>query len=239
MPIKDIKKSLYEELSRIGKAVSSSARMELLEYLSQGEKSVESLSDLAGMSIANTSQHLQHLKNSGIIVSRKEGLHVYYKIVGDDVIRLIISIRNLAENHLSEVSRIINDVIKVKDKIAPVKALDLIEKVKKGQVTVIDVRPEDEFDAGHFPGSINIPFDDLHSRMPELNSKQEIIAYCRGPYCMMTFDTVTLLRQKGFKAKRLAEGFPEYKISGLPIEKSEKKKKPKKKKGSSPDSWII
>ncbi|MDH5368720.1 MAG: metalloregulator ArsR/SmtB family transcription factor [Gammaproteobacteria bacterium] len=215
------KSDLFTQFARVGKALSNANRLELLEFLAQGSRSVESLAKVAKLSIANTSQHLQQLRQSGLVTSRKEGLKVYYSISGDDVINLLDSLRDVAERHLSDVDKLVNTYLTAKDNLDPIPAAELLERVKQDLVTVLDVRPKEEFKAGHVQGAINVPMDELEQHLKQLNPSQEIVAYCRGPHCILAFDAVAQLREKGFRARRLEHGYPEWKVAGLPIQEDE------------------
>lgn len=219
MQDKNPKTLLLEQLARIGKALSSPSRLALLEFLAQGEKGVEALARTSGLSLANTSQHLQRLRDAGMLKARKSGQKVFYTLSEDSIVDLLGIIRKIAEGNLAEVDMLINTYLKKKDDLEPVPAEELLERVKNGIVTVIDVRPPDEFAAGHVDGAINVQPKDLESFMEEVDSEKEIVAYCRGAYCLMSFDAVEKLRKKGFTAKRLEDGFPEWKKAGLPVEK--------------------
>ncbi len=212
------KSDLFTQFARVGKALSNANRLELLEFLAQGSRSVESLANVAKLSIANTSQHLQQLRQSGLVISRKEGLKVYYSLSGDDVISLLDSVRDVAERHISDVDKLVNTYLTAKDDLEPIPANQLLEMAKQDLITVMDVRPKEEFDAGHVQGAINIPIDELEQHLEQLDPTQEIVAYCRGPHCILAFDAVAQLREKGFKARRLENGYPEWKIAGLPVE---------------------
>ncbi len=212
------KSDLFYQFARVGKALSNANRLELLEFLAQGSRSVESLAKVAKLSIANTSQHLQQLRQSGLVSSRKEGLKVYYSISGDDVIGLLNSLRDVAERHISDVDKLVNTYLTAKDNLKPIPANELLEKVKDDLITVLDVRPKEEYAAGHLQGAINIPIEELEQHLAELDPEQEIVAYCRGPHCILAFDAVAQLREKGFQARRLENGFPEWKVAGLPVE---------------------
>lgn len=216
----DFSHSLFSQFARIGKALSNANRLELLELLAQGERSVEALAKVADLTIANTSQHLQQLRQAGLVVSRKVGQQVYYRVDGDDVIELLQVLHKVAEHHLAEVEKLIHNFISVKDTLEPMRGSDLLDRAESGQVTIIDVRPAEEFAAGHVPGAINIPLDELERRLDELPKDREIIAYCRGAYCLLAFDAVEELRKKGFTARRLLEGYPEWKYTGLPVEEA-------------------
>jgi len=210
------KRAVFENLARIGAALSSAVRLELLELLAQGERSVEELATLTGATIANTSQHLQKLKAAGLIVGRKEAQFVRYRLAGDDVVRLFDALGVAGQAYLADVDRIVRLYFTAKDEMEPVPADDLLERARKGLVTVLDVRPPEEFAAGHVPGAINIPIHELQKRLAELPKRKEIVAYCRGPYCLMSYDAVHLLRRKGLKARRLRDGLPEWRLAGLP-----------------------
>lgn len=214
-----LKQKLYSQIARIGKAACHGHRLELLEYLAQGEHTVEALARLTGLSVANTSQHLRVMRHSGLVNARKEGLYVYYRLADDEVIRLLASMRKLAESQLAEVEQLIRVYLTVKDKLEPVPRSELLERARNGLVTVIDVRPPEEYASGHVPGAVNIPLKDLEQRLKELPREQEIVAYCRGPHCVLAFDAVAQLRAKGFQARRMEDGFPEWREAGLPVEK--------------------
>lgn len=215
-----LKQKLYSQIARIGKAACHGHRLELLEYLAQGEHTVEALVRLTGLSVANTSQHLRVMRHSGLVNARKEGLYVYYRLADDEVIRLLASMRKLAESQLAEVEQLIRVYLTVKDKLEPVPRSELLERARNGLVTVIDVRPPEEYASGHVPGAVNIPLKDLEQRLKELPREQEIVAYCRGPHCVLAFDAVAQLRAQGFQARRLEDGFPEWREAGLPVEKT-------------------
>jgi len=203
----------------LGKAVGSGDRLELLEYLAQGERTVEVLARLSGLSVANTSQHLQMLRQAGLVTARKDGLRVFYAVAGDDVIALYAALQRVAENRVAEVERLLRTWLAHRDELEPVAPAELIDRAKLGLVTVLDVRPAEEYAAGHLPGAINIPVDQLESRLAKLPRRREIVAYCRGPYCLMSFEAVATLRKRGLKARRLENGFPEWRAAGLPVER--------------------
>ena len=210
------KQEVYKSLARIGGALSSAVRLELLELLAQGERSVDELATLTGTSVANTSQHLQKLKHAGLIVGRKEAQFVKYRLAGDEVVALVDALGVAGQAHLADVDRVVRLYFTAKDDLEPVLAAELLQRAKKGLVTVLDVRPPEEFAAGHVPGAVNVPIHELEKRLSELPKRKEVVAYCRGPYCLMSYDAVQLLRQKGFKARRLKDGLPEWRRAGLP-----------------------
>lgn len=214
------KRDLFSQFARLGKALASPNRLEILDFLAQGEHSVDRLAQKCDLSIANASQHLQQLRRAGLVVTRKQGQYVYYRLAGDEVVGLISALRKVAERHLAEVDRFVRAYLTVRDSLEPVPAKDLLKRARQGLVTVLDVRPAEEFAAGHLPGAINVPLSELGMRLKELKARREIVAYCRGPYCMLSYEAVAMLRAKGFRARRLADGFPEWKTAGLPIERS-------------------
>ncbi len=211
------KRAIFESLARVGTALSSASRLEFLELLAQGERSVDELATLTGVSVANTSQHLQKLRQAGLIVGRKEGLYVYYRLAGDAVVGLLAALGSVGEAYVAEVERIVRLYLTEKDSLEPVPARELLQRARKGLVTVLDVRPPEEFAAGHLPGAVNIPVHELEKRLGELPKRKEVVAYCRGPYCLMSYDAVQLLRKRGLKARRLQNGLPEWRLAGLPI----------------------
>ena len=218
MSSSNFKQDLFTQFARVGKALSNANRLEILEFLAQGERSVEDLSKVAGLSVANTSQHLQQLRQVGLVSSRKEGLKVFYQISDGDVVSLLGSVRNVAERHIAEVEQLVNSFLTIKDNLEPIPRQELLKRIEQGLVIVLDVRPPLEYEAGHVPGAINIPLQELEQRLKDFDHNKEIVAYCRGPHCILAFDAVAKLREQGFKASRLEDGFPEWKTEGLPVE---------------------
>lgn len=218
MSIENPKRELFQHLARIGTALSSGTRLEFLELLAQGERSVDQLATMTGVTVANTSQHLQKLRQAGLVMGRKEGQYVFYRLVGDKVVGLLDALGKVGEAHLAEVERIVRLYFAAQDELEPVPARELLDRARKGLVTVLDVRPPEEFAAGHLPGAVNIPINELEKRLSELPKRKEIVAYCRGPFCLMSYDAVNLLRRKGLKARRLEAGLPEWRHAGMPIE---------------------
>lgn len=214
------KHDLFNQFARVGKALSNGNRLELLEFLAQGERSVDELSKISGLSVANTSQHLQQLRQAGLVVSRKQGLKVHYRLSGDDVLLLLNALREVAERHVSDVDRLVDSYLTMKDDLEPIPREELLQRAKDGLVTVLDVRPAEEFAAGHVPGAVNVPLETLEQFLDQLGSDQEIVAYCRGPHCVLAFDAVAKAREKGINARRLEDGFPEWRLAGLPVTKS-------------------
>ena len=214
------KRDIFANLARIGTALSSPIRIELLELVAQTERTVEQLATMTGTTVANTSQHLQKLRQAGLVVGRKEGQYVLYRLAGDEVVGLLAALAQVGEVYLAEVERIVRLYLTQKDDLEPVPAKELLQRVRQGLVTVLDVRPEEEFAAGHLPGAVNIPVAELAKRLKELPKGKEVIAYCRGPYCLMSFDAVFLLRKKGMQARRLEAGLPEWRLAGYPLERA-------------------
>lgn len=214
----DLRHRLYEEFARVGQAVSSPVRFEILEILAQSERTVEALALQIGQPFANTSHHLQALREVRLVETRKEGLYVHYQLADPAVFELCRAIRNLAQKRLAEVDRIVEAYLGAWDGLEPVGREELLARVRSGVVVVLDVRPVEEFRAGHIPGAVSVPIAELERRMKELPTDAEIIAYCRGPYCVMAFKAVELLRAGKRRARRLVDGFPEWKAAGLPVE---------------------
>jgi len=212
------KQDLFAQFARVGKTLGNGNRLELLEFLAQAERNVEQLAIVSGLTIANTSQHLQQLRQAGLVTTRKEGLKVFYRISSDAVINLLKTLRIVAERHVADVDRLVNTFLTVKDSLEPIPRDELIARVRDNLVTVLDVRPVEEFAAGHVPGAINIPLNELEQRLDELGQDKEVVAYCRGPHCILAFDAVARLRDKGLTARRLEDGYPEWKTAGLPVE---------------------
>ena len=218
MSEQNFKSDLFEQFARIGKALSSGKRLQMLEFLAQGERSVETLAQMTGLSVANTSQHLQQLRQVGLATARKEGLYVYYRIAGDGIVRLLATLRAVGEENLADVNRLVKLFLDSKDSLEPVPAKELWQRVKQGLVTVLDVRPPEEYAQGHIRGAINVPVTELKKRLHQIPAGQEVVAYCRGPYCLLAYEAVQVLRKKGIKARRLEDGYPEWKSAGLPVD---------------------
>jgi len=213
----DPKHQLLERFAQVAKALSHAHKLELLELLAQGERSVEVLANVAGLTVANTSRHLQQLRRAGLIASRKEGLYVFYRVAGDDVIDLLRSLRRSAQRHISDVNDVVVGYFNDRDNLEPISRKQLLRRSKDDLVTVLDVRPTEEFEAGHIPGALNVPLNELERHLAKLPREQEIIAYCRGEFCVLAFEAVATMRKKGFNARRLEEGYPEWKAAGLPV----------------------
>jgi ArsR family transcriptional regulator len=212
------KKALFAVFATVARALGSEQRLDLLEHLAQGERSVDALAQRTGIPLASASQHLQALRKAGLVTARREGRHIVYRITDDSVLRLLASLSAVSERHVAEADRIMRGYFHERDSLEPVLRDDLLTRIKDGLVTVLDVRPEDEFVAGHVPGAINMPLAQLRKRLDELPRDQEIIAYCRGPWCVLAFEAVALLRESGHEARRLDGGLPEWRLAGLPVQ---------------------
>lgn len=211
------KRQLFRQFAAIAKAIAHEHRLELLEALAQGERSVDALANSVGLSLANASQHLQQMRRAGLIEARREGKFVYYQLSDTAVLDLIASLTRIGERHVGEVDRLVRNYFLSRDALEPVTRGELLQRMKNDDVQVLDVRPEDEFALGHVAGAINIPLDKLKRRLANLDAGKEIIAYCRGPYCVLSFEAVAMLRSKGFNVRRLEDGLPEWQAAGLPV----------------------
>ena len=214
----NFKHDLFAQFARVGKALGNGNRLELVEYIAQAERSVDELAKLSGLTVANTSQHLQQLRQAGLVLCRKAGLKVFYRLSGDDVITLLDALRGVAERHVADVEKLVSTYLSVKDDLEPLPRKELLDRARDGLVTVLDVRPAEEYAAGHIAGAVNVPLSELEQYLKNVNPKQEVVAYCRGPHCLLAFDAVAQLRKKGLKARRLKDGFPEWKTAGLPVD---------------------
>jgi ArsR family transcriptional regulator len=208
-------------LAEVAKALGHEHRLELIEQLAQGPRSVEALAERVGLTVANASQHLQQLRRAGLISPRRDGKRVVYRLADDaetDIVSLLGALRAVAKHAAESMERIVAAYFRSRDQLEPVAATELVTRLREGDVMLLDVRPEDEYGLGHLPGALNIPLRQLEQRLAELPRDLEIIAYCRGPYCVLSFEAVAELRALGFNVRRLEEGFPEWKAAGLPIE---------------------
>jgi ArsR family transcriptional regulator len=212
------KRDLYAQFATVAKAIANEHRLELLELVAQGERSVESLAERSGLSIANASQHLQHLRRAGLVAARRQAKFVLYRLADDAVLTMLAGMHKVAERNVGEVERILRSYFHARDDLEPVSRTELARRMKQGLVTVFDVRPEDEFALGHLPGARSVPLSRLKRELSKLDRRTEIVAYCRGPYCVLSFEAVAQLRKLGFRARRLEDGLPEWKAAGLPIE---------------------
>ena len=212
------KGALFAEFAAVARTLGHPHRLELLEHLAQGERGVEALAERTGLSIANASQHLQRLRRVGLVDARRDGKFVLYRLADETVLDLLAGVRRVAERNVAEVDKIIRGYFTQRDDMEPVSREELVERARDGLVTVLDVRPADEFAIGHLPGAVNIPLNELEARVDELDPGSEIVAYCRGAYCVLSFEAVATLRRRGFRVRRLEDGLPEWKAAGLPTE---------------------
>lgn len=215
---RDFKNRLYGQYARIGKALSSPHRLEILELLAQGERTVDSLATEMGLSLANTSQHLQTLRQAALVTSRKAGLHVHYQLSDASVYDLCRAIRRVAEQQLADFDRLVRNHFGDRAEAEPVPMAELLKRARSRDTIILDTRPATEYASGHIAGAISVPVDDLQRRLRELPRDKQYVAYCRGPYCVYADRAVELLRTKGRRAQRLLEGFPEWKAAGFPVE---------------------
>jgi ArsR family transcriptional regulator len=212
------KRALFAQFALVAKAVAHPHRLELLEQLAQGERNVETLAERVGLSIANASQHLQQMRRAGLLAARREGKYIFYALADEATLDLLAALRRIAEANLADVERVVNGYFRHRDGLEPVSRPELMLRLKDGLVTVLDVRPEDEFALGHLPAAINVPLAALEARLADLDPDREIVAYCRGPYCVLSYEAVALLRARGFTVRRLEDGLPEWRAAGLPVE---------------------
>jgi len=215
---REFKDRLYDEIGRIARGLDSPRRLEMLEVLAQGERSVEDLAAQAGLSVANASRHLQVLRGARLVEARKDGLRVYYRLAEPEVYEAVRAIRKLAERRLTEIDALVRTYLRSRDELEAVPREELLRRARAGSVVVIDVRPAEEYRAGHIPGALSVPLDELRERVRKLPARKEVVAYCRGPYCLMAYEAVEKLRARGRRARRLVEGFPEWRAAGLPVE---------------------
>jgi len=217
MSSKGPKQALFAQFALVAKTLGHPHRLELLEQLAQGERRVEELAGKTGLSIANASQHLQRMARAGLVVNRRDGKFVHYRLTDDAVLEALAAVRKIAEKNLAEVERVVRGYFDQRDSFEPVSRKELLKRSRAGTVTILDVRPADEFALGHLPGAVNITLKALEAKLSQLKRSTEIIAYCRGPYCVLSYEAVATLRKRGFNARRLEDGFPEWKAAGLPF----------------------
>jgi len=221
------KQTVFACLAETARALAHEHRLDLLEHLGQGERSVEELSTRTRLSVANTSRHLQILRRARLVAPRRDGKRMLYSIVAEEgVIRLLRALGRVGERNMAEIERVMAAYFRARDALEPVSREELMARLHDGVVTVLDVRPEDEFTVGHLPGALNIPLAALESRLAALPREQEIVAYCRGPYCVLSFEAVATLRAQGYRVRRLEDGFPEWRAAGLPVETPERSSAP-------------
>jgi ArsR family transcriptional regulator len=213
---------LFAAVAAVARALGHEHRLLILERLAQGERPVETVAARCGLTVANASQHLQVLRRAGLVLSRRDGKHIHYRLSDDiSVVRLLTALRELAEGQLEEVERAAATYLDHLDTIEPVSREEMAARIREGTALALDVRPPDEFAFGHVPGARNIPVAELEARLAELPGGVEVVAYCRGPWCVLSFDAVALLRRHGLSARRLVDGLPEWRAAGLPVEHSE------------------
>lgn len=212
------KLALYESFASVAKALGHAHRLHLLEQIGQGAQSVEALAAATGLSVANASQHLLILRRAGLAVSGREGKQVKCRLSSDAVVNLLSALRDIAETNVAEAKTVIATYFQSKDAMEPISRAELIGRLRKKTVTLLDVRPENEFAMGHIPGAISVPLRDLQRRLKDLPRDREIVAYCRGVYCILSFDAVALLRKRGFTVRRFIDGLPEWRAAGMPVE---------------------
>ena len=215
---REFKDRLFGQFARIGKALASPRRLEVVDLLAQGERTVEEIAGETAMSVANASQHLQVLKAARLVEARREGLYAHYRLADEDVFRTWQAVRDLAESRLSEVDGVVEAYLEDRDALEAVDAAELMERLTAGSVVVLDVRPEEEYRAGHIPGALSVPVHALEAALQILPKDREIVAYCRGPYCVFSDEAVALLGSRGYRARRLRQGLPDWRAAGMPVE---------------------
>lgn len=215
---REFKDRLFEQFARIGKALASPKRLEILDLLAQGERTVEEIARETAMPVANASQHLQALKTVRMVESRRKGLYAYYRLADEGVFRTWQAVRALGETRLAEIDRLVATFLEDRDELEGVGTTALMERLSDGSVVVLDVRPEEEYRAGHIPRALSVPVDALEAALQTLPKDKEIVAYCRGPYCVFSDEAVRALSARGYRARRLTEGFPEWQAAGYPVE---------------------
>src|SRR6185503_3021350 len=214
------KDTVYEQFARVGKATSSPKRLELLELLGQAPRTVEVLAKETGQSIANVSQHLQVLRGARLVEARKDGLYVTYRLADEQVVSFLRALRTLAETRIEEIGQVTRAFLEERDALEPVDREALVQRLRSGEVTILDVRPVEEFHAGHIPGAVSMPLGELKRRLDSLPRHRDVVAYCRGPYCVFAIEAVQVLRESGFQAVRMDDGVHEWRARGLPVEVS-------------------
>lgn len=211
------KNLLYEQFARVGKALANGHRLELLDVLAQGERTVESLAEETGMSVASASQHLQVLRAARLVETRRAGVSIYYRLASEQVGTLWLALRGVGEAHLAEIDRLVETFLQDRGQLSPITIAELLEELRAGRVILLDVRPAEEYQAGHLPQAISLPLSALEERLVDLPRDREIVAYCRGPYCVFADEAVAILRAQGYQARRLEEGVPDWRRLGLPV----------------------
>ena len=215
---REFKDRLFGQFARVGKALASPKRLEIVDLLAQGERTVEEIARETDMSVASASQHLQVLKAARMVEARREGLYIHYRLADEDVFRTWQAVRALAESRLAELDGVVEAYLQYREELEAVDAAELMERLSDGNVVVLDVRPEEEYRVGHIPGALSVPVDALEAALQTLPRDQEMVAYCRGPYCVFSDEVVALLRSRGYRARRLRQGLPDWRAAGMPVE---------------------
>jgi rhodanese-related sulfurtransferase len=215
---REFKDRLFGQFARVGKALASPKRLEIVDLLAQGERTVEEIARETAMSVASASQHLQVLKAARMVEARREGLYIHYRLADEDVFRTWQAVRALAESRLAELDGVVEAYLQDREELEAVDAAELMERLSDGNVVVLDVRPEEEYRAGHIPGALSVPVDALEAALQTLPRDQEMVAYCRGPYCVFSDEAVAFLRSRGYRARRLRQGLPDWRAAGMPVE---------------------
>jgi rhodanese-related sulfurtransferase len=215
---REFKDRLFGQFARVGKALASPKRLEIVDLLAQGERTVEEIARETAMSVASASQHLQVLKAARMVEARREGLYIHYRLADEDVFRTWQAVRALAESRLAELDGVVEAYLQYREELEAVDAAELMERLSDGNVVVLDVRPEEEYRAGHIPGALSVPVDALEAALQTLPRDQEMVAYCRGPYCVFSDEAVAFLRSRGYRARRLRQGLPDWRAAGMPVE---------------------
>lgn len=210
--------AMFEQFATVARALGHPHRLMLLQLLGQGETAVEVLADRAGLTVGNASQHLQRLRRAGLVASRKSAQKVLYRLADNAVLELLAALRSIAEHNLAEARQLIQGYFDQRDDLEPMSRRELMRRIRSRDVTVLDVRSAEEFAAGHLPGAINIPIEELRRRLKEIPQPEQVVAYCRGPYCVFSYEAVAMLRKQGYQARRLEDGYPEWKAAKLPVE---------------------
>ena len=210
--------ALFQQFALVAKTLGHPQRIELIEQLGQGPRTVDLLADKLGLPIANVSQHLQTMRRAGLVSAERKGKYIEYSLSSSSVLAAVAALQRVAEDNLAEVDRVVRGYFRERDSLEPVSRKELPSRMNEGLVTVLDVRPADEFRLGHVPGAVNVPLEDLESALASLTPEQDVVAYCRGPYCVMSFEAVAKLRERGIPARRLEGGMPEWIAAGLPVE---------------------
>jgi rhodanese-related sulfurtransferase/DNA-binding transcriptional ArsR family regulator len=215
---REFKDRLFGQFARVGKALASPKRLEIVDLLAQGERTVEEIARETAMSVASASQHLQVLKAARMVEARREGLYIHYRLADEDVFRTWQAVRALAESRLAELDGVVEAYLQDREELEAVDAAELMKRLSDGNVVVLDVRPEEEYRAGHIPGALSVPVDALEAALQTLPRDQEMVAYCRGPYCVFSDEAVAFLRSRGYRARRLRQGLPDWRAAGMPVE---------------------